>query len=168
MRRLFYEVTQPRNQMKHKLLTASLLALILSSCATPTPYQSYAKAGGYKSDQIAPNEYKVTFHGNGYSTREQTYSYALLRSAEITKEHGYKYFKVKKAKDLSGSTTHYNGSITTVNYGYINSSPVTATVFRPNTELLIQCYLNRPSGGKREGVYYADAIIQKLTPTTNG
>lgn len=157
--------SKPRNKsLSLGLRTIAMSGLaasvcLLASCATPTPYQPNSEMGGYKSDQLSATEHVVTFHGNGYSTQAQTNAYALRRAAEITKENGFSHFVVTKSKDLSGTTTTNHGAITSVNYGYIHSTPITASVFRPNTELTIRCYNYRPKNKGR--VYTAKEILSK-------
>lgn len=72
--------------------TFILLFLFLCSCATT--YQSKGLSGGYSEAQIDVNTYRVTFAGNGYSTRDQVENMLLYRSAELTKEKGYDWFLV--------------------------------------------------------------------------
>ena len=74
-----------------KILTV-LLCLGLAGCATG--YHSKGFTGGYSNMKLQDNIFKVTFRGNAYSSMERTGDFALLRSAEITIENGYKYFVV--------------------------------------------------------------------------
>jgi hypothetical protein len=71
-----------------------LLCLLLSSCATPTPYKAQWLTGGYSDIRYDKNTVKVSFRGNGYTSRETVEDYLLYRCAEITVERGYDYFVV--------------------------------------------------------------------------
>jgi hypothetical protein len=49
----------------------------------------------------APDEAVVTFSGNGYSSPDRVREMALLRSAEVTLQHGCRYFVVTNSADVS-------------------------------------------------------------------
>jgi hypothetical protein len=86
-------------------LTAALsLAAALSACETATPYQPLqagaAQAGGYSDTKIEPNRFKVTFQGNGMTSRDTVETYLLYRAAELTLHEGYDWFEtVDRATD---------------------------------------------------------------------
>jgi len=75
-----------------KRILATLLLLGLVGCATG--YQPKSFTGGYTDMKLQDNIYRVTFKGNGYSSMERAGDFALLRSAEVTIQNGYKYFIV--------------------------------------------------------------------------
>jgi hypothetical protein len=85
--------------------------IALASCATD--YQPQGFTGGYSDYLTAPDEAVITFHGNGYTPPERVGEMASLRCAEVTLEHGYKYFIITAVSDLSGST-----SFTTPGYAH--------------------------------------------------
>lgn len=70
------------------------LALLLSACSTPYQPYSFMTGGGYKDSQLSDNSFKITFEANGYTNKTQATDLALLRAAELTKQHGFKYFVV--------------------------------------------------------------------------
>jgi hypothetical protein len=67
-------------------------AMLLSSCATPTPYQPRIEGartrGGYSEQRIAENRYRVMFAGNSLTSRERVENYLLFRAAELTRQAG--------------------------------------------------------------------------------
>lgn len=73
-----------------------LLAILLASCATQTPYQPAAERGaqGYTETRLADNRYRVVFAGNSVTPSETVQDYALLRAAELTLQQGYDWFAV--------------------------------------------------------------------------
>ncbi len=81
------------------------VALLLPSCATPTPYQpvsaSSAVKGGYSQEQIAQDRWRVTFAGNTLTSRETVEGYLLYRAAELTLEQGRDWFEI-----VNRSTEH--------------------------------------------------------------
>jgi len=59
----------------------------------------------------APDEAVITFHGNGYTSAERVLQMAALRCADVTLQHGYRYFVGVSVADLSS-----NSSFTTPGY----------------------------------------------------
>lgn len=99
--------------MCHRIrLYAALFALVvLSACATATPYRPLKGNYGYQDQQIESNRYRVSFQGNAATSRNAVVDYMLYRSAQITVDHGYDYFI------LAQHTTERSTS-------YLNTGPV--------------------------------------------
>lgn len=76
-------------------LTAAVVA-----CTTPTPYQPYRAEmaggvhGGFSDQQLAPDRFRVKFHGNELTSRERVEGYLLYRAAELTVQNGYDWFRI--------------------------------------------------------------------------
>jgi len=131
---------------------------LLFGCATP--YSSTGFAGGYSETQLAPDAFRITFSGNGFTSPERTQDFALLRAADLTLSHGFHYFAIV-AGGSGGSTSSITlpgSSYTTASAtGYGNSVYGTATttyipptnipIFKPSSGLLIRCFTERPPGG---------------------
>lgn len=77
-----------------RLAVFGAAVLMLSACATATPYQpaSPNQRGGYSEFQIEQNRYRVGFAGNSVTDRETVEMYLLYRAAEITAERGFDWF----------------------------------------------------------------------------
>lgn len=80
-------------------LVATVSAGLLAACSTATPYQpinqaSNAVAGGYASQQLATDRYRVSFRGNQYTSRERVENYLLYRAAQLAQQNGYQAFRV--------------------------------------------------------------------------
>jgi len=129
------------------LLSLVLLVACLSGCATPYQRQGFFIAG-YSETQLAENIFQVSFHGNQNTGRERASDFALLRSAEVTTENGFRYFIVVEwVKDSSSkhSDTMYgygntaNGSARTSTYG-----GQTFVIQEPNTTNTILCFKEKP------------------------
>lgn len=74
-------------------------ALMLSACATPTPYQpippgreGYSYGYGYFEQRLADDRFRVTFRGNEFTSRQRVENYLLYRAAELTLQAGYDGF----------------------------------------------------------------------------
>ncbi len=93
-----------------------LLALALAGCSTG--YGPSGLTGGYEETQLAPNVWRVSFTGNGYTSQEQTQDFALLRSAELAVKNGYSYFGFAAASVRANS----GGVITTPGYSTTTGS----------------------------------------------
>ena len=111
-----------------------LFSVLLSSC-TITSYQKIDSAVGYWDESIdqSTDTFKIGFDGaewnkNSLVEQEKVIDYALLRSAEIALDNGFRYFlisenqsytekKTTKETETSNSETFRHRAIfTTVNY----------------------------------------------------
>lgn len=76
-----------------KILSCLAALAVLSGC-TSTPYQPTGMTGGYRELQIREDVWRVTFGGNGFTTRESVQTYWLYRCAELAIEKGYDGFEI--------------------------------------------------------------------------
>src|SRR4051812_41691805 len=67
-------------------------ALTLVSCATP--YDQYGLLGGFDAKELRPDVYRVSFQGNGFTTKESVQVYWLNRCAELAIEKGFAGFEI--------------------------------------------------------------------------
>ena len=93
-------------RMKH-ILTAMVVFLVYN-CSTP--YQLKGALGGYSSNQLKKNNYKVSFKGNQHTTAETVFDYLLRRCAEITIEENGKYFIVYEDSSYIDKSTFETGA----------------------------------------------------------
>jgi hypothetical protein len=128
---------------------AFLYFLALASCATD--YQPQGFTGGYSDFLTAPDEAVVTFHGNGYTSGERVGQMAALRCAEVTLEHGYRYFVLVGASNVSGTSSFttpgyantYGSAFAAGNYATgtattVVTPPQTYRFFKPGITLAIK------------------------------
>ena len=85
-----------------KTALALLAFATLAACARPTPYQPAQGPGldGYAETAIGGDQYRISFTGNGITTRETVDLYLLYRAAELTREKGFDYFIVGDRQDF--------------------------------------------------------------------
>jgi hypothetical protein len=93
----------------------ALASLISAGCATQ--YTGRSLAGGYSDTQLAPDAFRITFSGNGFTSSERTQDFALLRAADLTLSHGFRYFAI--INSASGGNT---SSITLPGQSYTTAS----------------------------------------------
>ena len=93
------------------------LPIFLVSCATG--YQPLNDSSGYWDERIEPSSNKFTigydgnkWHSNPVNQKERVMDLALLRSAEVALENGFKYFIVSDSKVYTEKTRSLQGSIT--------------------------------------------------------
>lgn len=126
-----------------------IVILALAGCATD--YQSQGFTGGYTDLMTAPDEAVVTFHGNGYTSVERVGAMAALRRAEITLQHGCRYFVLVNAANVSGSSCFTTPGVANTYgsaYGFGNfatgsattivTPPQTHTFFKPGIQMVIK------------------------------
>lgn len=122
------------------------IVLALAACATP--YQPKAVRGGYSDIQLNDNVFRVTFEGNGFTAASAVSDYALLRSAEITLEKGFRYFSVNAGET---ATTVSGGGGAQYSSVYSNATVINTIV----------CYRERPADAIGL-VYDAQQVSQAL------
>lgn len=94
-----------------------VLLLSLSGCATP--YTSNGLLGGFSDRQLSVDTYRVAFRGNGFTQDERASDFLMLRCAELTLQHGGKFFRLVGASDTSqnGAVVIPQTATTTGTYG---------------------------------------------------
>lgn len=156
-------------RLKNPMLSIAVV-LFLTACATS--YQNSGFTGGYSETQLDENVFKVSFRGNGYTSRERASDFALLRSAELTLQHGYRYFVIVDEQSNTRNSTYTTPitSNTTANvYGSGNYAYGTATtttsggqtynISKPSTSNTIVLFEEKPENGFS---YNAGFIYQEL------
>lgn len=131
------------------LLWVVIIALV--GCATP--YQQNGFRGGFTDTQLDKNTFKVSFEGNGYTSRDVVEKYLLLRCAEVTIQSGHDYFIIINDGSTSNSIFH------TVRGG---ASSTTFPIRFHNADAMIKVF----RGEKPENhplAFNAAEIIQYLT-----
>lgn|SRR5579872_3770370 len=73
-------------------LMLAAAAITLVSCATP--YQDYGLTGGAETKELRPDVFRVSFGGNGFTTRESVQVYWLKRCADLAIEKGFTGFEI--------------------------------------------------------------------------
>ena len=139
-----------------KLIAITFATLILQGCATS--YQKTGLSGGHTETQLDQNVFNVTFQGNGYTSREKVADFTLLRSAELTLEHGFQYFTIIDANSYTSNSTyttpttsHTTGSAYVAgNYAYGSATTTTTggqtyKISKPSSSNTIVCFKEKPS-----------------------
>ena len=75
-----------------RILLVAALAVGLASCATP--YAPSGLTGGFDVKELRPDVYRVSFQGNGYTSRETVQAYWLYRNAQLAIEKGFTGFEI--------------------------------------------------------------------------
>lgn len=155
--------------------------IFLTGCATS--YQPQGMTGGFSEVQLEANVFKVSFNGNGYTRADTASDYALLRSAELARQNGYKYFVIVDTANTSetSSFTTPTTAVTNVNantygnaYSYGNSTNYRATTYgtatttvygghtynisKPQSTNTIICFNDKPEGF----AYNVDFVIKSI------
>ena len=146
-----------------------LIVLVLTGCATT--YQREGLTGGYSDTQLGENIFQVSFRGNGYTSREQTSDFTLLRSAELALEKGFRYFVIVDSEKYSktGTYTTPTKSYTTAtaySYGnYAHGSATTTTyggqtffISKPRATNTVLCFKEKP---ETNGLFFEAEFVVK-------
>ncbi|MBY0400133.1 hypothetical protein K2X89_07545 [Myxococcota bacterium] len=150
--------------------------LFLTGCAA-TPYQPSGLRGGYSEVRMGPDEFTVTFNGNGYSTESQTRAMATLRGAELCREAGFAWIatvkdnsKIERTVSTRPASTRistyantnsrgrYTGST-----GYVTTTPEqTSVTERPVAKLQFRCLRTNPK--RDRAILHAEQYIRSVGP----
>lgn len=139
--------------LKNLVIIAGLT--LLSACSTP--YQKSGFSGGFSDTQLGTNIFRVSFRGNGYTSKDQVIEMTLLRSAELTLDNGFKYFSIADSEtsyrhstfttpvtaNTAGTASSY-GNQTNYNSTTTFSGGDTITFAKPSASNTIVCYKEKP------------------------
>jgi hypothetical protein len=89
-----------------RLRLALVAVVLLSGCATPTPYQPATDGFGYADQQIETNRFRISFAGNSVTPRQTVENALLLRAAEMTLANQGDYFLVVE-RNTDANTVYY-------------------------------------------------------------
>ena len=131
-------------------------SLLLVGCATG--YHRDGGTGGYSDVQLDDNLFQVSFRGNRYTRYEQAMDLVLLRAAEVTTAHGFRYFIVLESH-IDASVFTYTtpshafttGSVSNVGntaYGsaiMTTSGGETYVIHQPMATKTIVCFTDKPA-----------------------
>jgi len=132
-----------------KAIAFVFVVLAVSGCATP--YQQRGLAGGFSETQLAENVFEVRFSGNGYTSSERASDFALLRSAELSLERGFRYFVV----DDNENDRQISVNTVVTSYG-----ANTYSTSKPGARKVVVCFKEKPEWA---GVIYESRfVIQSL------
>ena len=147
-----------------KSVIGIILVAMVSGCATP--YQNEGFKGGYSEVALGDNVYQVAFSGNAYVSASKVADFALLRSAELTLEKGFRYFVIvdNAHRETTGvirtpMTTYAStyGNTTTYNtYGGVGSS-----YSKPSNTNTIVCFKDKPDGFAYDARQVTTSLRQK-------
>jgi len=79
----------------------SMALVLLESCATS--FRPLKNGAGYSDAAVGPEEFRVGFQGNGETSLERAYDFALLRAAEVTRGRGFSHFAVVDTENTSSA-----------------------------------------------------------------
>jgi hypothetical protein len=154
--------------MKQRIVILAGAAGLLAGCATPYQNGLGQFTGGHIYRRASEDTFVISFRGNGFTSPKRAVDFANLRAAEVTLEHGFRYFSILGQGDrsqtdfvqgstvssTSGSVSPYGGfSATTV------STPTTMPIHKPGADLHIRCYDKQPSG--HVGLVYNAAEVRE-------
>ena len=102
--------------MRFNTIIVMCLSIFLFSCSTG--YRPLNDSGGYWDEIIesTPNRFKIGYDGNKWHSdpvnrKERVIDLALLRSAEVALENGFKYFIISDSQAYTETTSLLQGSI---------------------------------------------------------
>ena len=102
--------------MRFNTIVVICLSILLVSCSTG--YRPLNDSGGYWDERIesTSNRFKIGYDGNKWHSdpinrKERVIDLALLRSAEVALENGFKYFVISDSAAYTEKTDLLQGSI---------------------------------------------------------
>jgi hypothetical protein len=138
-----------------------LLPLLLAGCATS--YQPEGYSGGFSDVMTGPDTAIVSFSGNGYTNANRLMAMTTLRCAEVTLQHGYRYFAVTGIRDLGTQSSFTMPGYSTTNvYGNTYKPAVMVAIKMSNNLAPLQSVGVELLGGQRMAPGDAAFISQNL------
>jgi hypothetical protein len=94
--------------MKAEFAILLAVSASLAGCSTGYHARGFAGglmglSGGYEEFPMSRNVYRITFKGNGYTSKSRAQALALLRAADLTLENGFTHFILLSESDASRS-----------------------------------------------------------------
>lgn len=154
-----------------RILSLAILALALSGCATPTPYQAgNDQVDGYRDQKLQEQRFRVSFNGNSLTPRETVEIYLLYRAAELTLAQNMDYFIVQQQD--TDSKSEYTESGPSIGAGFgrrrsMYSLGVGASTISESNRYEAIAFITLKSGkapSDNEDAYDAREIIKNLEP----
>ena len=108
-------------KLRHLLLAASVV--VLTACATTTPYREASKIGsfdGFSQQLIENDRARVSFAGNSLTEKETVENYLIFRAAELALENGFETFTLTE-RDTERNTRLRSTGGSSFNNGFNNS-----------------------------------------------
>lgn len=152
-----------------KSILLMLSLFILYNCSTP--YQPKGMLGGYSEEKVLVNLYKVAFKGNQHTKPDVVQNYLLYRCAELTKEHGYKYFGVVNeehhfdefvSREQHGEPFKARGSASGGLKVYANPDLKNPTSSTNYTAVLYIKFYNDVEEDQKKSLFNADEVMTDL------
>lgn len=148
-----------------------LASLVLALTGCMTAYQPDGLTGGYSEVQLSENVWRVSFKGNGYTSRERAVDMALLRSADLTIQQGYNYFAFSDSKSRTDTvgvgttptTSYTSGSAYRSGNNVYGSATTTTTggqaifISTPTANNTVVMFKNKPENVS--GMVYSASFI---------
>ena len=133
--------------MKRSIIIGPLLVSAITGC---TAYKPTGFGGGYSDVMIAPDTAHVRFQGSDMSSSQRVVELLMKRCAEVTLQHGFRYFSAENWADESSTESitfpgsiQSTGSVNGMVYGNSFSAYGSEnTIVRPPSTV----NLNRPAG----------------------
>jgi hypothetical protein len=146
--------------------TSLVVTLCMLLCACATPYQNGGFRGGFSETQTAPDGFLVTFRGNAFASEERALDFLLLRSAQLTVDHGFNYFVIIGTASGSSTSVVSTPSVTTSTFSgnTINSVTYPGATFvahKPRVSAAIKCFTVNPRGNAYDATFLLHSIETK-------
>ena len=159
-----------------RLIAIILVAVAISSCATPYAPQGYR--GGFSEVQLNSNTFRVTFRGNSSTSSERARDFCHLRSAELATQGGFRFYTVAESEEYASTREHTTPlrAVTRTNttaehngYSTWTSRGTATTRFRggntytfssPRRVQVIQCFNSPPESDST--VYDAEVVSASI------
>ena len=88
------------------------VALMAFGCATGYESSDFGVSGGLSETRLAPDTWRVLVEGNDFSTRSEVEQFLMRRCAELTLEHGKRYFALSDHDSWTDTRPTDSGFVT--------------------------------------------------------
>ncbi len=106
-----------------------LSVILISGCSSYQRKGVLFNDSGFSEQQLGNNVFRIEYQGSDNNSDEEVSDFNMLRSAEVTLKHGFKYFVILKTGD-SGSDQSFgtSPSMSTSGSGLIKTHTAVSTI----------------------------------------
>ena len=145
----------------------AVLSIALAGCATK--YQEMGFTGGVSAEPVMTDVYRITAHGNGYTSPDRVQDFVLLKAAETTLAAGGSHFVVVNEANRTNVVTGQTPATMQTNvYGrtaFTTYNPgTTYNIVKPGEAVLIRVLRIKSGEKPPPGAFPAQDIANTIGP----
>lgn len=128
-----------------------IAALMLGACATP--YQEIGLNGGTTAEQVSADTWRIMSRGNVATSKATVADYAMLKAAEITRQHGGTHFIVLSTADAANDDIGTPALLR-------DYRPQSAKIYKPGQDTVVRVLVVKSGSQPPAGAMNAEEVLR--------